>query len=111
MSANLTALASGQQYQLLDWLSNITFPMEVKFADERFADEVYRSVVKRFIDSGVSCFSCQPFNRLSLSRQTTTCCYYATLHLESTKRLAEIVHEYGTNRFELVLQQSADICD
>ena len=28
--------------------------------------------------------------------QTTTCCYYGSLHLDATKELARIVHEYGT---------------
>ncbi|KIY43467.1 guanine deaminase [Fistulina hepatica ATCC 64428] len=71
-------IGSGQQYELLDWLANVTFPMESRFADPKFAHNSYRSVVRRIIDCG-----------------TTTCCYYPTLHLESSKILADIVHEYG----------------
>ena len=54
LSARLTGLASGQQYQLLDWLTHVTFPTEAKFADEHLADGIYKSVVRRFINSGVS---------------------------------------------------------
>lgn len=75
-------LGIGGQYQLLDWLENCTFPMESKFADVEFARRTYRSVARRIIDYG-----------------TTTCCYYGTLHLEATKVLADIVHEYGQRAF------------
>ena len=44
----------GQQYELLDWLDNVTFPMESKFKDPSFARKAYPSVVRRIIDSGVS---------------------------------------------------------
>ncbi len=46
---------SGQQYELLDWLSNVTFPMEKEFADPGFARDTYPSVVRRIINNGV-CF-------------------------------------------------------
>ncbi|KAJ7343327.1 hypothetical protein DFH08DRAFT_872372 [Mycena albidolilacea] len=75
-------IGSGQQYELLDWLENITFPMESRFADLDFARRTYPLVVRRIIDSG-----------------TTTCSYYGSLHLEATKILAEIVNEYGQRAF------------
>ncbi|KAK0210958.1 hypothetical protein DFS33DRAFT_1296586 [Desarmillaria ectypa] len=75
-------IGSGQQYELLDWLSNITFPMEAKFADLDFAQRTYSSVVRRIINNG-----------------TTTCCYYGTLHLEATKLLADIIKSYGQRAF------------
>ncbi|KAJ7775024.1 hypothetical protein B0H16DRAFT_83154 [Mycena metata] len=75
-------LGSGQQYELLAWLENMTFPMESKFADIDFARRTYTSVVRRMIDSG-----------------TTTCCYFATIHLEATKILAEIVNQCGQRAF------------
>ncbi|KAJ7172322.1 hypothetical protein C8R46DRAFT_1348764 [Mycena filopes] len=75
-------IGSGQQYELLAWLENITFPMESRFSDVDFARATYMSVVRRIIDSG-----------------TTTCCYYGTIHLEATKILAEIVNEYGQRAF------------
>lgn len=31
--------------------------------------------------------------------QTTTCCYYGTLHLKSTMALADIAHVYGQRAF------------
>ncbi|KAF8912100.1 hypothetical protein CPB84DRAFT_1671160 [Gymnopilus junonius] len=73
---------TGGQYQLLDWLKYITFPMESRFSDVTFAKKTYELVVRRIIDSG-----------------TTTCCYYGTLHLEATKVLADIVHSFGQRAF------------
>lgn len=49
----MIALDSGQQYELLDWLENVTFPMESKFSDAEFARKTYPSVVQRFINAGV----------------------------------------------------------
>ncbi|KAG7448002.1 guanine deaminase [Guyanagaster necrorhizus] len=75
-------IGSGQQYELLDWLSIVTFPTETKFADLDFARRTYSSVVRRIINNG-----------------TTTCCYYGTLHLEATKLLADIIKSYGQRAF------------
>ena len=72
----------GQQYELLDWLQHVTFPRERRFEDARYARKTYESVVQRLIDSG-----------------TTTACYYATLHLEASKILAEICNERGQRAF------------
>lgn len=30
-----------------------------------------------------------------MPNQTTTCCYYGSLHLEATKVLADLVHDRG----------------
>lgn len=46
--------SSGQQYELLDWLDNVTFPMEARFQDVKFARKAYSTVVRRIIDFGVS---------------------------------------------------------
>ncbi|TFK42283.1 hypothetical protein BDQ12DRAFT_675940 [Crucibulum laeve] len=75
-------IGSGQQYELLDWLDKVTFPMEAKFANTEFAQRTYQNVVRRIIDCG-----------------TTTCCYYGSLHLPSTKILANIVHTLGQRAF------------
>ena len=48
-----TVTTSGQQYELLDWLQQITFPMEARFVDVDFARRAYRHIVKRVINSGV----------------------------------------------------------
>ncbi|KAF9518675.1 hypothetical protein BS47DRAFT_1370984 [Hydnum rufescens UP504] len=75
-------LGTGGQYELLDWLRNITFPGEERFADVAYAQRTYQDVVRRIINCG-----------------TTTCCYYATLHLEGSKVLADVVHEKGQRAF------------
>ncbi|KAL7006814.1 hypothetical protein EMMF5_003700 [Cystobasidiomycetes sp. EMM_F5] len=67
-------IGRGQQFQLLDWLSN--------FRDVRYAERTYKSVVKRVIASGTTC-----------------CCWYGTLHLDATKILADIVHRSGQRSF------------
>ncbi|CAE6506236.1 unnamed protein product [Rhizoctonia solani] len=72
----------GGQYELLDWLNNVTFPTESRFEDPEFAERVYSSVVDRVLNSG-----------------TTTCCYYGTLHLEATEILAKIIHTKGQRAF------------
>ncbi|BGP54237.1 hypothetical protein JCM8202_001371 [Rhodotorula sphaerocarpa] len=74
-------LGYGQQYELLDWLSNLTFPAEAKFADAAHARRVYDSVVERVISAG-----------------TTTCCWYGTIH-STTKILAAICHRRGQRAF------------
>ncbi|PWN23584.1 Metallo-dependent hydrolase [Microstroma glucosiphilum] len=68
----------GQQYELLDWLNNVTFPREKQFADVAYAEKTYNSVVQRLLDSG-----------------TTTACYYASLHLDATKILAKVCTQRG----------------
>ncbi|TBU65562.1 Metallo-dependent hydrolase [Dichomitus squalens] len=75
-------LGSGQEHELLDWLAEVTFPMEARFADADFAKRAYSSVIKRTLDYG-----------------STTCCYYGTLHLEGTKILADVIHSYGQRAF------------
>ncbi|GAA5862532.1 hypothetical protein JCM3774_001050 [Rhodotorula dairenensis] len=74
-------LGYGQQYELLDWLDNLTFPAEAKFADAAHARRVYNSVVERVISTG-----------------TTTCCWYGTIH-STTKILAAVCHRKGQRAF------------
>jgi len=47
---------SGQEYQLLEWLKEVTYPREAKFADCEYARSVYPSVVRRVINFGVRLF-------------------------------------------------------
>lgn len=54
----LITSCSGGQFQLLDWLEKCTFPMESKFSNVEFARRTYKSVVRRYIDCGVSLASC-----------------------------------------------------
>jgi guanine deaminase len=44
----------GHSLQLLDWLRELTFPLEQKFSDETFARGVYERVVARNLGAGVS---------------------------------------------------------
>ena len=61
-----------------EWLQKYTFPLEASYADADFAERVYRSLVHTLVANG-----------------TTTAMYYATIHIESSKRLAEICLELG----------------
>nr|XP_027212142.1 guanine deaminase-like [Penaeus vannamei] len=63
---------------LLEWLQNFTFPTEAKFADEKFARAVYAKAVDRVLRCG-----------------TTTASYFASMHLEATKILSDIILERG----------------
>lgn len=68
----------GYNLELLDWLKQYTFPAEEKFSDSNYANEVYGKVVKKSLRNG-----------------TTTACYFATIHTESTLVLAENMDNYG----------------
>ncbi|KAM0754831.1 Metallo-dependent hydrolase [Meredithblackwellia eburnea MCA 4105] len=74
-------LSFGQQFELLDWLTHVTFPTEAKFSDAQYARRTYEGVVQRVINTG-----------------TTTCSYYGTLHL-TTKILAAVCHRKGQRAF------------
>lgn len=63
---------------LLDWLNTYTFPAEAKFADRAHARRLYELVVKRTLMNG-----------------TTSCCYFATIHLEGTMELVKAVQDAG----------------
>ncbi|WP_420643689.1 guanine deaminase [Candidatus Leptofilum sp.] len=58
---------------LYTWLQEYTFPLEAKYTDLAFAEKVYASLVDTLIANG-----------------TTTTVYFATVHLEATKLLADI---------------------
>ena len=51
--ALLNSSISGQQYQLLDWLKEVTFPTEARFKNLEYACETYEQVVTRVINNGV----------------------------------------------------------
>lgn len=55
-------LGLGQEYQLLDWLSEVTFPREKMFADQDYAAKVYEQVVLRTLSAGVSSSALCPDN-------------------------------------------------
>ena len=55
------------------WLLQCTFPLEARYADRAYAEQVYTSLVDTLLANG-----------------TTTAVYFATVHVESTMRLADI---------------------
>ncbi|ETV98865.1 guanine deaminase [Aphanomyces invadans] len=59
-------------------LHTYTFPHESKFSDPTYAKHMYTKAVSRHVLNG-----------------TTTCSYFATIHLEACKVLADIVHDIG----------------
>ncbi|XP_067886700.1 guanine deaminase isoform X2 [Heterodontus francisci] len=67
---------------LLQWLVKYTFPVEAKFKDLKFAEDTYTKVVKRTLRNG-----------------TTTACYFATIHTESTLKLCDIIDKLGQRAF------------
>uniref|UniRef100_A0A8C9T1G3 Guanine deaminase n=1 Tax=Scleropages formosus TaxID=113540 RepID=A0A8C9T1G3_SCLFO len=63
---------------LLQWLNTYTFPTEANYKDLNFSKDVYTKVVKRTLKNG-----------------TTTACYFATIHTDSSLLLAEIADKFG----------------
>jgi guanine deaminase len=58
---------------LQEWLQTYTFPLEARYADLKYAETVYASLVDGLLANG-----------------TTTALYYATIHLPATQKLADI---------------------
>ncbi|CAG8567485.1 11014_t:CDS:2 [Acaulospora colombiana] len=73
---------TGLDVPLLEWLEKYTFPLEQLFSSLAFAEKTYPIVVSNLLRHG-----------------TTTAVYYATIHLESSKCLARIVHQKGQRGF------------
>ncbi|KAI7903840.1 guanine deaminase [Cokeromyces recurvatus] len=73
---------SGMDLQLLEWLDTYVFPCESDFKDTDHAARAYEAVVRRFIKNG-----------------TTTCSWFATIHVESCKRLVDILHQLGQRAY------------
>ncbi|NQV86093.1 MAG: guanine deaminase [Woeseiaceae bacterium] len=71
-------LGNALDLPLNEWLQQRTFPLEAKYADLEFAENVYTSLVDTLIANG-----------------TTTALYFATIHLESSKLLAKICLDKG----------------
>ncbi|GCB68688.1 hypothetical protein scyTo_0000927 [Scyliorhinus torazame] len=67
---------------LLEWLVKYTFPVEAKFKDLKFAEDTYSKVVRRTLRNG-----------------TTTACYFATIHTDSSLKLCEVVDRLGQRAF------------
>ena len=72
----------GQGMHILEWLDQVTFPHEAKFADTRYAKRVYTSCVDMGLRQGV-----------------TTACYFGSLHTPATKILVDVCLEKGQRAF------------
>lgn len=71
-------LGVGMHLPLLEWLETYTFPSEAKFQSAKYAQAVYAKAVRRHLFNG-----------------TTTCSYFATVHLEACKVLADLIEAAG----------------
>jgi len=60
------------------WLQENTFPLEARYSDEKFAETVYRDLVKSLLANG-----------------TTTAVYFGTIHNGANRILADICHALG----------------
>ncbi|CAD6244285.1 GSCOCG00013324001-RA-CDS [Cotesia congregata] len=81
-AVQLPNIGLGYDKSLLDWLEAYTFPLELQFSDNSFAEKVFEAVVKR-----------------TLSLGTTTACYFASLYNEASLILAEKAVKYHQRAF------------
>jgi len=69
---------SGMDLELLDWLEKFTFPEEAKFKDLNYAKKVY----SKFVDD-------------LRKSSTTRASIFATIHIETTVELMDLLEESG----------------
>jgi guanine deaminase len=87
-------LGSALDVPLEAWLQKYTFPLEARYADAAFARKSYRLLVEDLIANG-----------------TTTALYFATIHQEATRILADICLEAGQRALiGKVVMDNADQC-
>jgi guanine deaminase len=87
-------LGSALDVPLEVWLQKYTFPLEARYADAAFASRSYRLLVDDLIANG-----------------TTTALYFATIHQEATRILADICLEAGQRAvIGKVAMDNADQC-
>ncbi|KAF2739449.1 guanine deaminase [Polyplosphaeria fusca] len=72
----------GQGLHILDWLDQVTFPVEARFADPVYASKMYEHAVQDFLRNGI-----------------TTASYYGSRHAEATHILAGVCHRVGQRAF------------
>ncbi|KAF2832854.1 Metallo-dependent hydrolase [Ophiobolus disseminans] len=72
----------GQGLHILDWLDQVTFPVEARFADPKYASRIYEDTVDDFLRHGI-----------------TTASYYSSRHAEATRILANTCHRKGQRAF------------
>jgi len=87
-------LGSALDVPLEVWLKKYTFPLEARYADAAFARNSYRLLVDDLIANG-----------------TTTALYFATIHQEATRILADVCLEAGQRALiGKVVMDNADQC-
>lgn len=72
----------GQSMHILDWLDQVTFPNEARFADLGYAERVYSACVDGFLRQGI-----------------TTASYYGSMHADATNILADLCLKKGQRAF------------
>ncbi|KAI8149675.1 guanine deaminase [Fennellomyces sp. T-0311] len=73
---------SGMDLQLLEWLNTHVFPAESSFKSPETAKNAYDKVVSRFLRNG-----------------TTTCSWFATIHLDACKILVDTIERLGQRAY------------
>ncbi|XP_043261853.1 guanine deaminase isoform X2 [Colletes gigas] len=81
-AVQLPNLGVGYDKKLLEWLETYTFPLERKYTDEKFAEQVFDAVVKQTIALG-----------------TTTACYFASLYAKASVILGQKAADIGQRAF------------
>ncbi|KAF9294944.1 hypothetical protein BGZ74_011031 [Mortierella antarctica] len=73
---------NGHDISLLRWLDTLIFPYESEFKDPSHARHIYTKSVARSLRNG-----------------TTSACWFATIHLEATKELVNVIREQGQRAY------------
>nr|CAG8441123.1 15650_t:CDS:2 [Entrophospora candida] len=73
---------TGMDLPLLEWLKKYTFPLEKSYSSMDFTKKIYPIVVNHLLRNG-----------------TTTAVYYATIHLEASKYLVDVINQKGQRAF------------
>lgn len=80
--AQFPNLGLGLDKELMPWLETYTFPEERKYSDLQYAKKVYSKFVKELWKNG-----------------TTRSVIFASIHLEATKLLMDIINEAGLGAY------------
>lgn len=92
----------GQGLHILEWLDQVTFPVEARFADASYARRTYENTVSDFLRQGIttaSYYGSRKHTSLSTLTSITLTLGRALGHAEATRILAEICLEKGQRAF------------
>ncbi|KZC07509.1 Guanine deaminase, partial [Dufourea novaeangliae] len=93
-AVQLPNLGVGYDKTLLEWLETYTFPLEKKYVDEKFAEQVFDAVVKHTIAQG-----------------TTTACYFASLYTKASVILGQKAANIGQRALVGKLSMNSERAD